>query len=164
MDSANCGAKVEGGFKEALHASLENLPPSVTVKQLADIAGIAHSTLWEYADTEKSGWISVRRLMRILPKLTDLSVLHYLNRIANHVAFRIPDRREVCGEQMGQAIKEFGEFVVEGSHVGWTPERASRLRVEAEQAAAAILHYAQCIELQAQQAPSRDLRAVGGAR
>jgi predicted transcriptional regulator len=159
--TAKVEAKVED-FKSALHESLSDLPPGRTVKQLADIAGVSYSTLWECADTEKVGWISVRRLIRIIPSLSNLAVLDYLERIAGRIAFRIPDPREVCGEQMGKAIKEFGEFVVEGSQVGWTAERAAQLRREAEEAAAAILHYAHCVEAQAQ--PARKLEAVGGVR
>lgn len=159
IEQANIQAKDES-FKDALHISLSDLPAGRTVKHLAEFAGISYSGLWQCADKEQSSWISVRRLIRILPHLKNFAVLDYLETLVGRIAFRIPSAREMCGPEMGEALKEFGEFVVEATSGQWTPEKVARIEKEGRQAMASIATIIECAKRQAEASKAPALKAV----
>ena len=163
-------AKVQAkdeGWRDAWHESVHDPsglhPEQLPIKALASIAGISATHLYATADREERVMPSLGTYLAILPNLRNLAVLDFQERICGRVAFRIPDAREVCGEQMGASLKEYGEFVMEASSAGpWTPEKAARIEKEGREAMASIAAIIECAKQQVQQP---NLRAVpGGAR
>jgi hypothetical protein len=161
--SANIRAKVEG-FKQAWFASLHD-PDGPSIKAFADIAGCSHSTLSKTADEEcPDEWPSMRKFLAILPSLTDLSVLDYIAGVAKCAVFRIPDARYASGRDIGNTIKEFGEWVVAASEGEPSATRLARMEKEGREAMACIQGAIEAERMRLGANNDRKLQAVSGGQ
>jgi len=161
MDSKTT-AKAEG-FKAAWFTSLHDAD-GPSIKALADIAGMNHSSLCATTDEATSDWPSMRKFLSILPALRNLAVLDYIAGLAHCAIFRIPDARYASGRDIGHTIKEFGEWVVAASEGEPSATRLARMEKEGREAMACIQGAIEAERMRLGATNDRKLQAVSGGQ
>jgi len=160
--SEKIAAKVEG-FKAAWFTSLHD-PDGPSIKALADVARMNHSSLCATADEATQDWPSMRRFLAILPALRNLAVLDYIAGVAHCAIFRIPDARYASGRDIGHTIKEFGEWVVAASEGEPSATRLARMEKEGREAMACIQGAIEAERMRLGANNDRKLQAVSGGQ
>lgn len=144
---------------EAAHCSFHHDTNGRSIEFFAEQAGVKASTFNKQLNpAEENDQLSFRRLPNLFPHLTNFALLDYWESLAGRIAFVVPSGRTAEERSQAEAVKQFGDYLVEASTAAadcsYSAEEAERVERQGLEAMAAIAAHIEAVKARVQQRPS----------